>query len=619
MSSFPLAPVEIQPSSLAAIDVNDPQAAIALCRQALALDPSNLDALGTLGYLLHKDGAFDEAVEVFSALTELQPAEPSHWMNLGTANRCARRLDQAISAFTSAAARGADSADFYYNVGLTHIDRNDYESGRLVLAKAVALAPDDAEIRYRFSLCCYQRILTEEALAGLDGWEQLSGLNPEVIANIGLLLLKLGAPRRAEPAIRRAVAVAGSDPQPLLTLIQILERTNRLDEAGQLLPELTIHPQADTLGSEVKLIRAQLAQRASDHETACLLFAELLQDCKEPHLRHFLQFPLAKSLDALRRFDEALNILLQAHQSQIELLRMTSPALIALGAPNMMITRFGCDPQDVAAWTDPTAPALENSPVFIVAFPRSGTTLLELTLDSHPLLASMDEQPFVQNALDDMISEGVAYPEAMAVLSSTQMDVLREKYWERVHRKVLLKPGQRLVDKNPLNILRLPVIRRLFPNAPVIVAVRHPCDVMLSCFMQHFRAPDFALLCCDLRSLAVAFRHTFDFWYQQKQLLNPKTVEVRYETFTEHFHTETRALLEFLELPWDDTVLRPQQTARDKGYISTPSYTQVIEPVHNRAVGRWHSYERGLSEVLPILEPYLNRWGYEGLGASNNR
>src|SRR5260221_3229112 len=591
MNTAEMSPAALVRSAWAAYARNELHAAIASCRQALALDPSHIEALGALGFLLHAAWQFDESAEAFAKLTELQPAEPAYWMNLGTARRCSGRLDDALAAYAGAADRGANSADFFYNVGLTHIDRNDFEAGRVVLSQAVALAPDDAEIRYRYSLCCYERLRTDEALAALDHWDNLSGLSPEIIANIGLLLMKLGAAERAEPAIRQAVAAAESDPQRLLTLIQVLERTNRLDEAAGLLPQLVANPQAHTLGPELPLIRAQLAQRASDHETARALFAELLRDCKERHLEHLLQFPLAKSLDALGRYDEAFDTLLAAHRSQIELLRMTAPLLIARGAPNMVITRFGCDPDDVAAWKDPTAPTLEESPVFIVAFPRSGTTLLELTLDSHPLLASMDEQPFVQNALDDMVVEGVSYPERMGGLTPAQLDSIRAKYWERVRSKVRLEPGQRLVDKNPLNILRLPVIRRLFPNAPVILAVRHPCDVMLSCFMQHFRTPDFAFLCSDLQSLSVGYRRTFDFWYQQKELLQPKSLELRYETFAGDFANEIRAILEFLALPWNDAVLRPQETARDKRFISTPSYSQVIEPVSNKSVGRWHSYE----------------------------
>jgi Flp pilus assembly protein TadD len=619
MGISPTSPAELLQSAWDAFARNEPSSAEALGREALALDPSHVEALEALGFFLHSSRQYEESEKVFAKLIGLQPTEPAYWMNLGTARRCSGRLDEALSAYAQAATLGATSADFLFNVGLTHIDRKDYESGRVVLSQAVALAPDDVEIRYQYALCCYERIRTEEALSALDYWDNLSGLTPEITANIGLLLMKLGAPERAEPAIRRAVAEAGPDPQPLLTLIQLLERTNRLDEALQLMPQLIANPRAHTLGAELNLMRAQLAQRTSDHASACTLYTELLNDCKEPQLTHLLQFPLAKSLDDLQRYDEAFGTLLAAHRSQIELLRLTAPLLIARGAPTMTITRFGCDPDDVATWDDSTAPALEESPVFIVAFPRSGTTLLELTLDSHPLLASMDEQPFVQNALDDLVGEGISYPERMGGLTAAQLDTVRSKYWERVRRKVTLEAGQRLVDKNPLNILRLPAIRRLFPNSPVILAVRHPCDVMLSCFMQHFRTPDFALLCSDLNALAIGFRRTFDFWYQQKQLLQPNSMELRYETFTDEFEVQIRGVLEFLALPWNDAVLRPQETARDKGFISTPSYSQVIEPVHKKAIGRWRSYERHLSPVLPIIGPYLERWDYEGLGSTNNR
>jgi tetratricopeptide (TPR) repeat protein len=605
-------PGELLQAAWAAFARDQPHAAEALARDALAVDGANGEALGALGYFLHAGRRFDEAADVFRTLADLQRQEPAHRMNLGTALRCAGRFDDALKAFAGAAALGARSADFFYNVGLTHIDRRDYESGRAVLADAVSLAPDDAEIRYHYALCCYERLRTADALAALDQWEALSGLTPDLTADIGLLLMKLGDAARAELAIRRAAD--GSSAHPLLTLVQLLERTNQLEEARARLGQLTAHPDAHRLRADVTLITAQLAQRSGDHEAACGAFRQLLEECREFELRHLLEFPLAKSLDALGRHDEAFATLRDAHRSQAALLKLTAPILTARGAPSMVITRFGCDPEDVAGWHDPGAPSLAASPVFVVAFPRSGTTLLELTLDAHPQLVSMDEQPFVQAALDDLIAAGAAYPERLASLSPAQLDSIRSRYWERARTRAVIGPGRRLVDKNPLNILRLPVIRRLFPQAPIILAVRHPCDVLLSCYMQHFRTPDFALLCADLETLALGYRRTFDFWYRQAALLEPRVLELRYESFTADFAAQMGRVLEFLQLPWDDAVLRPQEHAREKGFISTPSYSQVIEPVHRKAVDRWRAYEAHLAPMLPALAPYLERWGYAGPG-----
>jgi hypothetical protein len=276
----------------------------------------------------------------------------------------------------------------------------------------------------------------------------------------------------------------------------------------------------------------------------------------------------------------------------------------------MEVTKYSCDPVDVATWDHSGAPSLEQSPVFIVAFPRSGTTLLELTLDAHPLLRSMDERPFIQDALDEIVALGIRYPEQLGRLSNAQLDQIRASYWGRVEQKVRLEAGQRLVDKNPLNLLRLPVIRRLFPHARILFAIRHPCDVLLSCYMQHFRAPDFALLCADLRTLAVGYRRGMDFWYQQAGLLQPAVREVFYERFVSDFDTQVRAISDFLQLPWDEGMLAPASHARSKGFISTPSYSQVVQPVNQKAVGRWRHYERHFATVLPELQPCLQRWGY---------
>jgi hypothetical protein len=222
----------------------------------------------------------------------------------------------------------------------------------------------------------------------------------------------------------------------------------------------------------------------------------------------------------------------------------------------------------------------------------------------------MDEQPFLNKAVDQVRSWGLAYPADLGKLTAPQRQSLRAEYWKRVDKKVRLKVGQRLVDKNPFNMLRLPLIYRLFPQARIVLIVRHPCDVILSCFLQHFRAPDLAMLCRDLASLASAHRRSFDFWYSQATLMPGAVYELSYERFVGDLPAEVRRLAEFLDLPWHDALLEPARHARGKGYISTPSYTQVVEPVSSKPVGRWKHYERHFQELLPTLRPYLERWGY---------
>jgi hypothetical protein len=128
--------------------------------------------------------------------------------------------------------------------------------------------------------------------------------------------------------------------------------------------------------------------------------------------------------------------------------------------------------------------------------------------------------------------------------------------------------------------------------------------------MQYFRAPDLALMCRDLPTLAGNYKRAFDFWYAQWPLLRPFSREIQYETFVADFDAQVRGLSDFLRLPWDDAMLAPGEHARAKGFISTPSYSQVIEPINSRSVGHWKAYEQRFTEVLPTLLPYIERWGY---------
>jgi tetratricopeptide (TPR) repeat protein len=580
------------------------------CRRVLSFESDQLGALALLGFIEISQGRSGEALPVFERLCRLQPREPSHWLNLGNALRATGQPDDSLKAFARAATLGEQSTDFFYNLGLTHMARGDFESARAVLADALKMSPDDIEVRHRYVLSCYECMRFEPALAALENWTPPAGAAAGKIAAIAQVLLNLGEYSRAEQLIQAAVSTT-EDADALLILIQIFERTNRLSESIAMLQRLRAKPQAHSLGSDLQRVSAKLAQRHGDHELAVELYRQALADYRQPHDRHFVQFPLAESLHALGRHDETVATLIEAHRSQVTFIKRSRPLATVRGTPQMEVTEYSCDPADVSTWDHSNAPRAEDSPVFVVAFPRSGTTLLELTLDSHSLLRSMDEQPFIQNALEDILAFGIKYPEHLGTLSQPQLEELRARYYQRVHKKVQLQSGQRLVDKNPLNILRLPVIHRLFPNAPIVLAVRHPCDVILSCYMQHFRAPDFALLCAEMPALTVGYRKTFDFWYEHVAMLRPRVLEVQYESFVSDFDTQVHRLADFLQLPWDSAMLAPGERARAKGYISTPSYSQVVQPVNKKAVGRWHSYRQYLSPALPVLEPYLQRWGYE--------
>jgi len=596
------------------LTLGDLAAAELACRQALATDARHVAATTLLGATLLTQRRFGEAEAVYTDLAERAPEHAAHWVNLGSARRGLGQLDKALAAYGYALKLGASTADLYFNIGLTHLDRADFEAARSILDQARALAPQDAEVRMQYAHACYRCLRNEEAAAALMDWRSLDPTSAAVLAQIAQLLVNLGMPEEGNAALDLALADPGVDATTLLAAIETLERINRLPEAQALMIRLEATPQSSTVDEHLVIVRARIAARLGDHASAELFYRQALLTNSDSAQKHMELFPLAQSLDALGRYEEAWATLREAHASQLEYLQRVAPLLVLSGAPPMLITRHSCHPADVAAWGT-EGPSVADSPVFVVGFPRSGTTLLEMTLDAHPDLQSMDETSFIQDALDEIHDLTPDYPHGLAGLTHAQLAELRAGYWRRVATKVRLRSGARLVDKNPLNILRLPVLRRLFPNAPILLGIRHPCDVLLSCYMQHFRSPDFAILCHRLPILAHAYRRTFDFWYEQAAILKPHTHEVSYETLVADFAAEVRRILDFLQLPWHDAVLRPGDRAQAKGFISTPSYTQVVRPVSSASVGRWHRYEQQLAPAIDMVKPQLERWNYAAVVA----
>jgi tetratricopeptide (TPR) repeat protein len=579
------------------------------CLRALDAYEHHPGALEVLGTILCSQGRHEEAVRVFNALTLLQPNVAAHWQNLGTVLRPAGRPAQSLAAFERALRLGSPTAGLLYNLGALQMDRLDYGAAHLALRDAVALAPRDALIRWTYARCCYDMGLGEEAVAAVEHWQTLENLSVEITVSIALLLLSSGAVHRAQAALRWLMAHPPATGRAAVGFALLLERLHRLEDARGVMRRLEPDDRSLNVESERLAMSAVLADRDGRHEDAHRDLTSALAKQHEFVRRHNLLYPLAKACDALGRYEDAYTAAAEAHRSQLAFLERVTGKASEEQSQLWALTASGCDPHDVAHWEKPRS-LTEGSPIFIVGFPRSGTTLLEQLLDAHPLLQSMDEQPFLMRAVARVTDRGINYPTELGNLSRSALTDIRAAYWDAARDRVPLAADQRLVDKNPMNMVLLPIISRLFPDAPIIFAIRHPCDTVLSCFFQHFRS-DLALLGRDLTTLARSYSRAFDFWYSQWPLLRPDTHELRYEQLTTDLSTEVDRLCAFLQVPRHEAMLAPGKHARAKGFISTPSYAQVIEPISNRSVGRWRHYEPHFSsEALALLAPWIERWGY---------
>ena len=593
----------------AAIQQGRLQAAEQLAREQLRGHPADENILTLLGLSVQMQGRPGDAAEFFRELTRLQPDAAIHWNNLGSVLRDARQGESAEAAYRRALALAPRDSHVLENLGLLYYDRADYPAARVCFVGASEIDPASTTARiYGANACCECTDMpTAEHLVA--PWWQWTNIDLEQQLVLASVMVRLGRMDAAETILRRALPRAPEKARVTVRLLMLYERLNRVEEAQALLRLLPAPTSAGDPDLQTDIINAHaaLAARENDYQKARDLL-EPLAGIGTPGSEFF--FALARIRDKLGDVNGTMQALARAHELQMQKASLMIPELIASGAEPLTT---GLDPISAESrqqWVDMPAPGDDESPIFIMGFPRSGTTMLEQMLDAVPTLRAMDEQPFLQSVVERIEQFGLRYPRDLHRLNAEQCDELRKVYWSLVRKKVELGPGQRLVDKNPLNMLRLPLVNRLFPRSRIIFAMRHPCDVVLSNYMQSFGAPAFMLLCSTLERLARGYVNAMQGWLHNVAVLQPAVFSLRHEDLLTDFAGTAQRIGEFIGVADSSPMLSFHEHAKQKGYIATPSYAQVTEPVNRKGVDRWRRYRRQLEPILPALRSVLEHWHY---------
>ena len=253
--------------------------------------------------------------------------------------------------------------------------------------------------------------------------------------------------------------------------------------------------------------------------------------------------------------------------------------------------------------------------VLLCGHPRSGTTLLEQVLDSHPEIRSAEESSvFFQEVYLPLRRDLQNTPAMLAVLESAspaRLKELRDVYFHCLEGFLGEPVGERLVlDKNPSLTALVPAFARVFPEAKFLVALRDPRDVCLSCFMQPLPLNDTSSSFLSLEGTVAEYISLMGLWQAVGPRLQNPHLQVRYEDVVENLESASRRALDFLGVPWDERVLRFDEHAREK-LVRSPTYADVAQPVFQGAVGRWRNYQKHLEPHLARLAPFIKAFGYD--------
>ena len=611
-----------------------------LCRQVLRAMPNNPDALLLLGMIMGRSGRYDEAVSVLDHCIEQAPGNPAAHLNLGRALAALGRTDDALAAYNRSLHIEPRLAEAHYSLGNLKREAEELDDAASAYRRAVELQPSFAPAwdnlgnvlqeleRYDEALEAYQQVLSldpasasvhnnlgtlfwqlkrrQEAISAYEAALQINPRFADAWVNLGKALKDVNQPEQSEDAFKRALDIDSDNADTLGYLSALYEQINQLDDAMATAERgLAIDPDHP----RCNLVAAMCERRTGRVEVGIHRLERLVDDLKPQSAVRTL-YQLGSLHDRAGNTADAFETFRKANRLAQDLGDgYTTEKARYLEKLDNMKARF--TPDWIERWSRLALSDERPTPAFLVGFPRSGTTLLEQIIDSHPRLKAIDERPTMDEVTRLLESEFGEYPEALAALGASDIMALRDAYFRVADAYVDRDPTDIVVDKMPLNLTDAGLIYRLFPDARFIFALRHPCDACLSCFMQDFTANDAMVNFFTIKDTANLYDKVMKLWRQYRDVLPLNWHRIRYEDLVADFRGEVEALLDFLGVGWDDAVLEHTDHARTRGRIFTPSYHQVSEPIYTRSRYRWRNYSDDLAPVMNQLQPWIDYYGYD--------
>jgi tetratricopeptide (TPR) repeat protein len=526
-----------------------------------------------LGTALHCQGRTPQAIDCYRLAIRLQPGFPDAHYLLGNALHEVGKVTEAIESYQQAIRLRPDFPEALGDLGSALLALGETESARPLLEQTLKRQPGNSVALVNYCNLLRLEGNVDEAIKTFRHALDILPNSTPVVSGLAGMLEKIGRIEEAQQLVEQGLALTAEDPGLNLVAAQLERRGSRLDAAASRLEGLRKQRLPIDLDGDVRLLLGQIYDELGQTNQAYPLIAE------------------GKRLKARLAFRDETGS--RSYLDRVALISSFATSSLARTSPV------------------PTARPVIEDPVFLIGFPRSGTTLLEQILESHPSIQTLEEKGTVAAMVNRFLEHARDGEESLAALSADVLQELRETYFSQVQRHITIRQDTILVDKMPLNTVGVPVIWRVFPNAKFILAVRHPCDVCLSCLMQNFSANQGMAGFYSLDDTVETYVAVMSAWRKYVELLPLKYHRIRYEDLIADVPRETRALLDFLGVEWNDSVLDHISHARQKGTINTPSYHQVTRPIYQSAKYRWMRYRDVFNPYLPRLQSYIDYFDYE--------
>ena len=551
----------------------------------------------------HLQGNIQEAARSYKYCISQGFKDHRVYANYGIILKDAGKLKEAELNTRQAIELNPNLAEAHSNLGCILKDLGNLKDSELSIRKAIEIKPNYADAFFNLGIILLELSRLKEAELSTRKAIELNPNLPEAHSNLGIILLELEKLKEAELSTRKAIEIKPNYADAYFNLFRQYDKMNNLTILKESLNEFT---NINSIKNELLLFRSRLSYRNKDYQTAKYLIDNISPKwIGKINSNQKLIFWSYKGFieDKIGNYDIAYHCF-ENSQNDVNYKRFRKESYLnyldsykkSIINKKINIKHFNDGIKD-------------SNLAFLIGFPRSGTTLLDTILRSHPEIEVIEEKPIIQN-IEKLVKEKFDTElNDIYSLSEENIITLRKKYIKLLNtyknKKVNL-----LIDKLPLHTVSLPLINLLFPNAKIIFTHRHPYDTVLSCFQQYFK-PNIAMAnLVSLKSSSSMYDQVMNAWDMYKNNLTFDFITSKYEHLIEDFDSHTLKILEFLGVGWNAKVKNYRKTALDRSKINTPSSSQVVEPLYRSSIEKWKNYEKYFDDCHKYLEKWISYFDY---------
>jgi tetratricopeptide (TPR) repeat protein len=556
-------------------------------QRALALQPNFAPSLNNLGSIYRERGDKKAALEWYAQAATANPNYLEPLNNLGALLLEEDRIPEATESLQKALRLNPNYAEAICNMGGILLAQEDNDAALANFKRALALRPVYLEAQMGLSKTLQALEALEDAEVAAQRALQIDGNSPNAHAVLGSIYSETSHPAEAEQEFKRALEIDPKSDEGLLGLGHLCVENGEQERAEELFERALLN-KPDNISARIHLIQARKVTPGDEN------FAALLEEENSAghsdHRKMSLHFALGKCYDDTKDYDKAFLHFLEGcklkrakFKYDVETTARQFTELTEIFSQAFIDKLRGSG--------DPSA-----LPIFVLGMPRSGTTLTEQTIASHPDVYGAGELPDLLRIAHRRTDVAInSFPDNLRYLNPASLSAWGAEYI--VGLKQRAPKAKHITDKMPANFFAVPLIHLMLPNAKIIHVNRNPVDTCLSCFTRLFnRKQEHTYDLAELGRYYTDYARLMEHW---REVLPPGTFyDVQYENIVANQESEARKLLAYCGLEWDAACLDFHKTKRQ---VRTASVTQVRQPIYTTSVERWRKYEKFLGPLLEQL------------------